>query len=97
MHPCLDVDEILRVIARELVESGGKANAISLACCCKGFEDPALDVLWATQVGLLPLLKTFPGDVWNKDEYAVSAPTVSIYSISLTVRLKRLSKDSLQR
>ena len=94
-HPCLNVDEILRIIVGELIASGGKATAAGLACCCKCFEDPVLDVLWATQDQLLPLLKTFPGDVWGEDECTVSTPTTSFFS--LTIRLESLSVDSLRR
>ena len=63
MHPCLNVDEIVRLIARELVADEGKWTAIGLACCHKGFGDLVLDTLWETQDRLLPLLNTFPGDV----------------------------------
>ena len=73
MHLCLNVDEILRIIAHELVASGGKANAVGLACCRKGFEDPVLDVLWATQNRPLSLLKFFPRDAWNNGWCTVSA------------------------
>jgi len=65
MHPCLHVDEITRLIARELVRSGGRATAVALACCCKSFENPALDALWETQEELVPLLKSLPRDVWD--------------------------------
>ena len=64
MHLCLNVDEILRIIARELVESK-KATALSLACCCKSLEDPMLEALWETQDELPPLLESLPEDVWN--------------------------------
>jgi len=76
MHSCLDVDEIARLIARELIASETKAAAVALACCRKSFEDPALDVLWETQEELLPLLKSLPGDVWSDDGCTVSAPTI---------------------
>jgi len=66
MHPCLVVDEILRLIARESVASGAEATAISLACCCKVFENPVLDVLWETQDQLTPLLKCLPQEVWKE-------------------------------
>jgi len=75
MHPCLNVDEILRLIACELVTSGGRENAVGLACCCKNFEDPVLDTLWETQDQLHPLLKSLPGDVWNDGGCTVSTPT----------------------
>ena len=74
MHTCLNVDEILRRIACELVASGGQATAVALTCCCQSFEGPVLDALWETQDGLTPLLNFLPGDVWNEDKHTVSAP-----------------------
>ena len=79
MHACLNVIEIVRLVACELVASRGGASAVVLACCCKSFEDPVLDALWATQDGLLPLLKSFPEDVWNEGGCTVSALTKSIF------------------
>ena len=73
MHACLSVDEILRLVVRELVGSQAKATAAALACCCKTFEDPGLDVLWETQDRLLPLLKSLPEDVWYEGGCIVSA------------------------
>ena len=75
MHACLYVDEILRLITRELVAPKAKATAIALACCCKSFEHPVLDTLWTVQCKLLPLLKSLPGVVWNEGEQAVRSPT----------------------
>jgi len=80
MHACLHVDEIVRLIVCELVASENKAAAVTLACCCKSFEDPVLDALWETQDQLIPLLKTFPKDVWNKSESIVSAQTIDVIS-----------------
>jgi len=74
MHACLNVDEILRLIACELVASEGQATAVALACCCKSFEDPVLDALWETQYRLTPLLKSLPGDIWDGGECTVSTP-----------------------
>ena len=90
MHPCLNVDEILRLLACELVASEAKATAAALARCCKTFEEPVLDVLWETQDQLTPLLKCFPREIWE-DEYGslVSPITTLIFSV-----LNRLiSKD----
>lgn len=58
----------------ELVESGARATAVALASCCKSLEDPLLDTLWETQDRLLPLLKTFPGDVWKVEEGKFVSP-----------------------
>jgi len=65
MHPCLNVDEILSLVACELVVSEAKATAVALACCCKGFEEPVLDTLWETQEQLTPLLECLPQEVWK--------------------------------
>ena len=80
MHPCLNVDEIVRLIACELVTSGRKATAVCLACCSRSLQEPVLDVLWATQAELSPLFKCFPGDVWNEGGYTVSStPTTRLF------------------
>jgi len=79
MYACLNVDEIVRLIARELVMSGGKATAVALACCCKSLEDPVLDTLWVAQDQLLPLLRSFPRDVWNRRGSLVSPLTTWLF------------------
>lgn len=82
MHPCLSIDEVLRLLARLLVASEAKGTAVALACCCKTFEEAALDVLWETQNRLTPLLKCFPRDVWEeKDGRFVSLLMTLIPSI----------------
>jgi len=82
MHACLNVDEIVRLLASELVASGGKEAAAALACCCKSFEDPVLDALWEALDQLRPLLKSFPADVLDdKGGKFVSAP-LAFHSIS---------------
>ena len=80
MHTCLTVDEIIRLIARELVKSKDKATAVALACCSKLFEDPVLDLLWETREKLFPLIKSLPGDIWNEGGCSVSGPTMRALS-----------------
>ena len=96
MHTCLNVDEIVRLIACELVASEGKATAVALACCRKSFEDPVLDVLWVAQDKLLPLLKSFPEDVRTEGGRIVSVPTTSSYLLSI-ILFESLSKGSRRR
>ena len=86
MHPCLSVDEILRIIARELVNSGGKGAAVSLACCCRSLEDPVLDALWAIQVRLVCLFKCLPKDVWNGDGCIVSVQEYATLPFNGSIR-----------
>ena len=93
MHPCLNVDEILRLLARELVASEAKAAAVSLACCCKSFEDPVLDTLWETQSKLLPLLKSLPADVWKVEARRFVSPP----SAFISPRLIALPRKSFVR
>ena len=80
MPACLNVDEIIRLIASELVASRVRATAVSFACCRKNFEGPVLDVLWETQNRLLPLLKSFPVGVWNEGKCTVSTPITRVFS-----------------
>ena len=80
MHPCLKVDEILRLLARALVGSEAKATIVALARCCKTLEEPMLDELWETQDRLTPLLESFPPDIWEGEGQAfVSPPTEFTY------------------
>jgi len=72
MHTCLNVDELVRLIACELVVSRAEATTVALACCHKGFEDPVLDALWETQCDLFRLLRSLPADVWNEGVCTVS-------------------------
>ena len=81
MHPCLSVDEILRLLARQLVASDTETTAVALACCCKTFEEPVLDILWETQDQLTPLLKCFPRDAWEeRDGTFVSQITAFVFA-----------------
>ena len=93
MHHCLRVDELIRLIARELVADGGHATAVSLACCCKSFENLALDALWEIQDQLDPLLGTLPEDVWRPRPYDVSVAMMSlIFSL-----LNYLNRKTIKR
>jgi len=84
MHRCLSVDEILGLLACELVASGAKAAAAA--------EDPLLDALWETQNRLTPLLDCFPQDVWDEgSESFVSHSVVDIFS-ALTVLIGKSFK-----
>ena len=82
MHPCFNVDEILRLLASKIVASEANKTAVSLACCCKSFNDPVLDALWETRVELTSLLKCLPQEVWEeRDRHFVSQLTVFLLSV----------------
>jgi len=78
MHPCLGVDEILRLLARALVASGANTTTVALARCCKTFEEPMLDELWRTQDRLTPLLECFPRDVWEGKGQTFVSPLTTL-------------------
>ena len=91
MHACPNVDEILRFIANELVESGLRRTAVALACCCRAFEDPVLDVLWETKHHLMDLLGTFPRDIWGPGRPKVSAVIVMLFPTLLNFLVAEVS------
>ena len=78
MHPCLHVDEIVRLITCGLIDAEEYATTVALACCNKTFEDPVLDVLWESQYQLIPLLNTLPWDIWGPGSYQVSVATMML-------------------
>ncbi|KAF9786388.1 hypothetical protein BJ322DRAFT_1059312 [Thelephora terrestris] len=81
MHYCLSVEEIVRLITRELIDATEYEAAAALARCQKSFENPVLDVLWESQCRLIPLLKTFPGNIWSPgDETFRRLPTTQEWS-----------------
>ena len=94
MHACLSVDEIIRLIACELVDSKAKATAVALAACRKSFEEPVLDALWETQEELLPLLESLPEGVWREGGCVVRTP---ITCLSISHSFKSLSEDCRPR
>ena len=89
MHACLNVDEIVRLIACELVASGGRGTAVALACCRKSLEDPVLDALWVKQHRFFQLLKSFPGDVWNEGGCTVSTPMTCFFLFLLNGSIRK--------
>ncbi|KAJ7175024.1 hypothetical protein C8R43DRAFT_943295 [Mycena crocata] len=61
--------EVLHIIFSHLgsVVDSKKASAdvAAVARTCKTFLDPALDILWSFQDGLVPALRCLPGDSWD--------------------------------
>ncbi|KAI6143728.1 hypothetical protein BKA82DRAFT_4182809 [Pisolithus tinctorius] len=54
MHPCLRVDEILRLVFR-CVE--GRSTLCALARTCRTFNEPAMDLIWETLTAMEPILQ----------------------------------------
>ncbi|KAJ7184811.1 hypothetical protein C8R46DRAFT_466968 [Mycena filopes] len=72
MERTLRIPEILCAVFEYFDPSdfaSGKTSAKTLAALartCKAFQDPALDVLWTFQVDLVPALRLFPQDLWDR-------------------------------
>ena len=66
-HPILEIDELLRLIIRELMETG-QETVLSLVLTCRSLEGPALSSLWKRQETLENLLegitKSYLGPRW---------------------------------
>jgi hypothetical protein len=65
MHHCLSISEIISLIFAELYPEC-KGTLLSLACTCKGLQQPALDLLWHQQDGMIPLLKCMSDNLWHR-------------------------------
>uniref|UniRef100_D8PYK4 Uncharacterized protein n=1 Tax=Schizophyllum commune (strain H4-8 / FGSC 9210) TaxID=578458 RepID=D8PYK4_SCHCM len=58
-HRCLEIPEVLLIIARELREES-LASVLNLALTHSSMCGPCLEVLWEKQTMLVPILKLFP-------------------------------------
>ena len=61
-HRIFEIDEILRIIVQHTRDTS-ETTTVSLACCCKSFEEPALSHLWVSKsldelAALLPSILT---------------------------------------
>ena len=75
MHHIFELDEIIRLIANNLVDIGCNRGALSLACCCKLLSVPVLDTMWEwEQTDLTTLIMTFPPDLWEATPHAIVSP-----------------------
>ncbi|KAF9786362.1 hypothetical protein BJ322DRAFT_1059266 [Thelephora terrestris] len=98
MHHCLSVEEVVRLITCELIDATEYETAAALARCKKSFENPVLDVLWESQCRLVPLLETFPGDIWSPgDESFRRLPTTQEWSHmrKYARRMRHLEEDAI--
>lgn len=70
MHRCLQIQEILHVIIRNL--EGSSSDLIAAALVCRAFYEHAMDHVWKDLRGLGPLIRCLPDDAYTcEDEYPV--------------------------
>jgi hypothetical protein len=78
MHHMFELDEILRLIASELVNTDCSGTALALACTRSSFSAPVLDTMWEEgQNDLTTLLKTFPPPVWAIADNKFVSPLIN--------------------
>ncbi|KAI6011302.1 hypothetical protein EDC04DRAFT_2766369 [Pisolithus marmoratus] len=58
MHPCLSVDEVLRLTFRFIDDRG--STLCALAGTCRTFHEPAMDLIWETLTTIKPVLLNLP-------------------------------------
>lgn len=69
-HPIIEIDELLRLVIDELIETSPRA-AVSFALTCRSLEEPTLSSLWKLQHSLPDLVKVLPNYTCVKDEYGI--------------------------
>ncbi|KAF9448669.1 hypothetical protein P691DRAFT_775253 [Macrolepiota fuliginosa MF-IS2] len=82
MHPCLAIPDIFRQICdvirlRIIRTSHPQSDLASLARTCRTLSEIALDSLWYEIVGIGPLIRCMPRDLWEidaEDQYQRSRP-----------------------
>ncbi|KAF7797714.1 hypothetical protein EIP86_008914 [Pleurotus ostreatoroseus] len=68
MHNCLYISEILQLIFQYASEDN-KSPLVALACTCRLFSEPALDLLWREVDDVSPFIKCMPGHVWAEESF----------------------------
>ncbi|KAF7358681.1 hypothetical protein MSAN_01207100 [Mycena sanguinolenta] len=65
MHPALEILEIQEHIFRHFYRHGYTTpDLVALACTCKTFQEPALDLVWHFDASLRRFLNLFPEDAF---------------------------------
>ena len=82
-HGSLGPNEIVTLIAANLVSDKATASAVALARCARSLEEPVLCEVWRTLSSLTPLVKCFPPELWEIRDGKL-ASTTTIYTTDLT-------------
>jgi len=74
MHRIFEIDEILRSIT-ERIGNSSPMSAVSFACCCKAFDEPALNPLWR-EIRVVQLVQILPEDITRSFDPDLPSNTV---------------------
>lgn len=85
-HNALEITDIVDLILLQLTEDKEtkKADLLSMAQCCKAFEDPSLSRLWASMSSVVPLLTLIHGAEDSQGSLARLSPCILILFRPLT-------------
>ncbi|KZT07462.1 uncharacterized protein LAESUDRAFT_110530 [Laetiporus sulphureus 93-53] len=60
------IEELIRMIMWSLHDQGGRKSLLNFALACKAFREMGLDILWAEQDSVVPLLSLVKNWHWKK-------------------------------
>jgi len=67
-HPIVEIDELMRLVIDELVETSPQ-TVVSFALTCRSLEEPTLSSLWREKRSLYDLVKVLPNYIWVQDKH----------------------------
>jgi hypothetical protein len=85
MHRCLMIPEICVQICNEICELQSRKTLAAMAQSCRTFEQPALSILWHTQLSMGPMMGCLPDGVWEQSAESGATTLVNVVD-ALTLR-----------
>ncbi|KAH9919410.1 uncharacterized protein B0H18DRAFT_636572 [Fomitopsis serialis] len=78
MHRALTIREFIEMVVDEDTRPFSLADPtlLALALTCRTFQEPALDMLWASQYGLGHLVQCLPEDLWTYSDNSMDSVTL---------------------
>ncbi|KZT07390.1 uncharacterized protein LAESUDRAFT_109056 [Laetiporus sulphureus 93-53] len=70
------IEELIRMIMWSLYDQGGRKSLLNFALACKAFCDMGLDILWAEQDSMVPLLSLVNNWQWDKTSIESTGQTI---------------------
>lgn len=64
MHHCLQIDEILRLVVRNVQHV---PTLVAMGTTCRAFYDHAMNEVWRSLLGISPLVKCLPSYTYNNE------------------------------
>jgi len=71
-HRIVEIDELVRLVVGELVETSPR-TVVSFALTCRSLEEPTLSSLWREKRSLTDLVMVLPNRAWVQDDDGVES------------------------